>query len=92
MNSIKHYSLKINFAEIDFEQVFTQIPIDISGIIPKSNVAKSDNLNSYKKNGDNYLHLLQEDEYRINVIDQQLKKNYSFFTNSIRPTYSTRKV
>lgn len=43
-------------------------------------------------NGDNYLRLLQEDAYRINVIDQQLKKNYSFFTNSIRPTYSTRKV
>lgn len=57
------------FAEFDFEQAFTLIPIDISGIIPKSNVAKSDNLNSYKKNGDNYLRLLQEDAYRINVIN-----------------------
>lgn len=43
------------FAEIDFKQAFTQTYFDLSRIIPRWNVANSDNLNSYKNKCDNYL-------------------------------------
>lgn len=75
------------FAEVDFEQAFTQTSFDLSRIIPKWKVANFDNLNFYKKECDNYLRLLQEDTHRNNDIDEQSNENYI-----IRPTYSTRKV